>query len=323
LKLFAKCRKIWYDSSVNAEKRLFNDNFSCFIGYNRLLSTVFDLPQAAKLSERKTAMHTILLCDDNANSLEVLNLAFAKEPQFAVVAQAYDGKTALSLIEQHRPDIIILDVVMPEYDGVYIVNYIRSDMKEYDPLIYILSGLGTDPVIRTLNELGVDYYSMKPVPLSVIVQNLKTLLNQRGPCAFSPDPSEGSGKPAGGLMQKTLDDAIKTILLRFGLLPHRTSTKCVLDALVYYINSHEPNPLLTKVLYPQIAARHGLNHSSVEKNIRNAISQMQMNNTDAFNEIFSYSTRGRITNGEFLSIMSDYLKKHMEGSVAFANGDSK
>jgi two-component system response regulator DegU len=58
----------------------------------------------------------MLLCDDNANSLDGLRLALFKEPQFHVVAQAYDGKTAISLIEQHHPDIIILDIVMPEYD---------------------------------------------------------------------------------------------------------------------------------------------------------------------------------------------------------------
>jgi len=268
-------------------------------------------------------MYTILLCDDNANSLEGLSLAIDKEPQLRVVAQAYDGRTAIFLIEQHRPDIIILDIVMPEYDGVYIVDFIRKSMKEYDPMIYILSGLGTDPIIRELNELGIDFYSMKPVALSVIVQNVHKLIRQRDPRAFSLAPSEDSRKNAGVLKQELLENTIKNTLLRFGLLPHRTSSKCVLDALVLYTNSAASIPLLTKVLYPQIAIRYGLNSSSVEKNIRNAISQMKMNNTEAFNEIFSYSTKENITNGEFLSVMTDHINKRMKVSSYSIQGEPK
>ena len=99
-------------------------------------------------------------------------------------------------------------------------------------------------------------------------------------------------------------------------MPHRTSSKCILDALVLRMNSLDPNPLLTKVLYPQIALKYSLSNTSVEKNIRNAISQMQMNNTEIFNEIFSYSTKGRITNGEFISVMSDYINKRMREEFA-------
>jgi two-component system response regulator (stage 0 sporulation protein A) len=195
-------------------------------------------------------------------------------------------------------------------------------MKEYDPIIYILSGMGTAPIIKTFNDLGVDYYSMKPISLNVIVKNLKTLIMQRNPGAFSSDFSQDSGKSAEGLKQDILEDTVKTILLCFGLLPHRTSTKCVTDALILHTNSLDANPLLTKVLYPQIAAKYGLNSSSVEKNIRNAISQMQMNGTEPFNEIFSYSTRKRITNGEFLSVMSDYIKKRIHGHTHSGQGAS-
>jgi len=268
-------------------------------------------------------MYNVLLCDDNAQCLEVLSLAINREQHFKVIAQAYDGKKAIASIEQHCPDIIILDIVMPEYDGVYVVNHIRKSMKEYDPLIYILSGFGTDPVVRTFNELGVDYYSMKPVSPSVVVRNLRTLIHQRDSHAFSSDACGDSERIEAVLIQETLEETIKCILLRFGLLPHRASTECVLDALVLYTNSSESNPLLTKFLYPQVAQRHNLSGISVEKNIRHAITQIQKRNTELFQEIFSYSTKGRITNGEFLSVMSDYVSKSMKGSYCLAHGEPK
>jgi len=253
-------------------------------------------------------MYTVLICDDNANSLEGLSLTIKKEPQFKVVAHAYDGKTTITLIERHRPDVIILDIVMPEYDGVYIVDYIRKSMKEYDPIIYILSGLGTDSIVKALNELGVDFYSMKPVSMSVVVRNLNALINQRNKNKSFSALADDSAK------QEILEDVTKYTLRNLGIMPHRISSKCITDALLMYMYNSEPNPVLTKVLYPEVAKKHGINSSSVEKNIRNTISQMQKNKTEMYNEIFSYSTKENITNGEFLSVMSDYINRFVKSN---------
>ena len=260
-------------------------------------------------------MYTILICDDNASSLEVLHLTIDKEPQFKVVAQAYDGKAAIALIEKCRPDIIILDIVMPEYDGVYIVDYVRKSMEGYSPIIYILSALGTDSIVRALNELGIDFYSMKPVSMSVIVRNLNALIKRHGETETNSAPAEDREKITETVNRELFEDTIKYILLHLGIMPHRISSKCVLDALMIYTRDPETNSLLTKVLYPQIAEKQGLNNSSVEKNIRDAISLIQRNKTDMYNDIFSYSTKGNITNGEFLSVMSDYVSKSVKSGI--------
>jgi len=244
---------------------------------------------------------TIFICDDNTNSLEVLSLTINKEPQFRVVAQAHEGKTALTLIECHRPDIIILDIVMPEYDGVYIVNHVRKNMRDYTPIIYVLSGMGTDSVVRMLNELGVDYYSMKPVPMNVIVNNLNNLVKQHIKMDLPIINEDGK-----------LENAIKNMFLRLGIVPHHTSSKCITEAMFMYAQNPGLNPSLTKELYPAVAKKHGLSSSSVEKNIRSAISRIQKNKTDMYREIFAYPTKERITNGEFLSVMSDYINKSVK-----------
>ena len=249
-------------------------------------------------------MYTVLICDDNANWLEILSLAIDKDSKLKVVAQACDGETALELIERLRPDIIILDIVMPEYDGVYIVSHIRKHMNEYTPFIYILSGLGTDSIIKALNNLGIDFYSVKPVSTHVIMNNLNALIERHNHAEVT---FEGSEEAKSIMEREILENVVKNLLLRFGVMPHRISSKCVMNALVLYAYSPESFPILTKVLYPQIAEEYGLSNSSVEKNIRSAISQIQKNNTEVYSEIFSYSTKGRITNGEFLSVMADYI----------------
>ena len=257
-------------------------------------------------------MYTTLICDDNVNWLEILNLAIKKDPKFKVVAQAYDGEQALELIKEFHPDIIILDIVMPEYDGVYIVNHVRKNMKGYNPIIYILSGLGTDLIIKTLNRLDIDFYNIKPVSVSVIMDNLNILIKQLNSEEVITGESKEEEKE--NVKKEMLEDVTKNLLLRFGIKPHRISSKCVIDALVTYTQNPESFSVLTKVLYPRIAEKYGLNNSSVEKNIRNSITQMQENQTEIFKDVFSYSTKKRITNGEFISVMSDYINKNIKNS---------
>jgi len=256
-------------------------------------------------------MYTVIVCDDNTKWREELVEMIRKESQFEVVAQACNGRIAIELIEELRPEIIILDIVMPECDGVYIVNHIRKTIKGYDPFIYILSGLGTDSIIMELNELNVNFYSMKPVKADVIIRNLNIVGGYRN----IEKTSVSKGDKV--VQEDTLEGVIKEVLLRLGMKPHLISSKCVIDSLVIYMNSPESEHGLTKILYPQIAEKYCIYNSSVEKNIRSAVSRMQRNKTELYCEIFAYHTIGRITNGEFLSVMAGYIRKIMKEEAIY------
>jgi len=85
-----------------------------------------------------------------------------------------------------------------------------------------------------------------------------------------------------------------------------------MDALMLYLRSDKTFPMLTKDIYPTIAKKYGMSTSSVERNIRRAVGKMQQQKSDTYNEIFSYVTAQHITNGEFLSVMSDYIGKNIK-----------
>ncbi len=244
-------------------------------------------------------MHTVFIGDDNTNWLNTLAARIAREPDLQLVAKAQDGRQALEFIERLRPDIVILDIVMPEYDGVHIVSHIRNQMENYDPLIYILSGIGTDTYIKALNEMYVDYYSLKPIALESLIQNLKMTLEGR-------DPNKAA-KPSSHSYEDDPEESVKAFLRELGMPPHRLSTQCTTDALMFYLHNPSYDRILTKILYPEIAQKYKLNNSSVERNIRTAIAQIQKNNTGLYQSLFSYKNNAKITNGEFLSVASDYL----------------
>ncbi len=249
-------------------------------------------------------MQSVLLADDNRDWIEILATKIGQDPDFRIAAKAYDGKEALRLIELHRPDVIFLDVVMPEFDGPYVVNHIREKMPDYDPIIYILSGIGTDSIIKSLSDLNVDYYSMKPVDLSVLHAKLRELVAQRSLAAAALKKTTDEKAP-------DLEAMISDIVCRLGILPHLKANQCACSALIYYVRYSTDFHQLTKALYPEVAKAIQTTPMAVERNLRRAIYHMLQNKTELYKEIFSYYPVEFITNSEFLSIVSNYIKSRM------------
>ena len=127
----------------------------------------------------------IVLADDDTEWTQLFELAVSKKDRYELVGIAEDGDSAFQIIKKERPDIVISDILMPKTDGCYLVNSIRQ-MQNYRPIIYILSGIATDPIVRILQNLEIDYYSLKPVGVNTILSNLDLLIAMRG---LMPDQS--------------------------------------------------------------------------------------------------------------------------------------
>lgn len=242
-------------------------------------------------------MYTVLVADDNTSWLESLSDALNQDGAFEVVALASNGTSALKFAESLRPDIMILDIIMPECDGVYIVNYIRKHMPDYHPVIYMLSGIGSNTIITILNELDIDFYSMKPIPLSLILENVKRIISSRGkstPSGSSPVPTSS-------------EHSINNFILQLGLPLHLACSKYLAQALQYYKEDPECFCMLTKVLYPHIARLNKSSTSAIERSFRFAIKRMQTENTDLYREIFRFHLSKKITNSVFLNSLATYL----------------
>ncbi len=249
-------------------------------------------------------MRTVLLADDNKEWVEILAAKIGQDTDFHIVAKAHDGKEALCFIKSHKPDVLILDVVMPEFDGPYIVHYIRKEMPGYDPIIYILSGIGADRVIKSLSDLNIDYYSMKPIDLNALHATLRSIVARRELLDASREESAEESAP-------DLATTVEDIVCRLGILPHLKANQCACSALMYYIQNATDFHQLTKALYPEVAKAIHTTPMAVERNLRRAIYHMLQNKTELYKQIFSYYPVEFITNSEFLSIVSNYIKSRM------------
>jgi two-component system response regulator ResD len=126
----------------------------------------------------------VLVADDDTNVCEIIRLYF-KQQQIELV-EANNGLTALELVEKESPDIIILDVMMPEMDGYEACREIR---KNSDIPIIMLTAKGEE-FDRVLGlELGADDYVTKPFSPRELVARIKAIFRRMQPRIL---PSEDS-----------------------------------------------------------------------------------------------------------------------------------
>jgi CheY-like chemotaxis protein len=103
----------------------------------------------------------ILVVDDGKNAADILAMFFEMEGH--VVQVAYDGLMAVGLAESFHPQLIVMDIGMPQMDGLEASRRIRRQPDGNDIIIIALSGLDQDDDKRSCAEAGINHHMAKPV----------------------------------------------------------------------------------------------------------------------------------------------------------------
>jgi two-component system cell cycle response regulator len=120
---------------------------------------------------------TVLLVDDNVQNLELLQAFLESLPVKLVTA--IDGVDALEKVAEHKPDLILLDVMMPRMSGFQVCRRLKSDPKTRDIQILMVTALNELGDIEQANECGTDDFVSKPVNKLELLTRVKSLLRVR------------------------------------------------------------------------------------------------------------------------------------------------
>ncbi len=126
-----------------------------------------------------TDLKTILIVDDEPDIIEILEYNFNKEG-FQVFT-ANNGEDAIKLAEKKQPTIILLDVMMPELDGMETCRRLREKPIFKDTLILFLTARGEDYSEIAGFDAGADDYIKKPIRPRTLVVRIKSLLKRKFP----------------------------------------------------------------------------------------------------------------------------------------------
>jgi DNA-binding NarL/FixJ family response regulator len=143
------------------------------------------------------------LADDHVLVRQGIRQFLEDEGDIDVVAEANDGAEALELIEQHQPDIAVLDVRMPEMTGVEATRRIKAQFPQVRVLI--LTAYDDDPYVFALLQAGADGYVLKTASADELVRAVRTV--HAGQSALSPEVASKviqqmtRGAPAGATDQ--------------------------------------------------------------------------------------------------------------------------
>jgi len=118
----------------------------------------------------------ILLVDDEPDVIEIIKYNLLQEGYS--VKTASNGKEAIKKAEKTTPHLIIMDVMMPEMDGIEACEYLRKNPNFNDTIIMFLTARGEDYSYVAAFDAGADDYVTKPIKPKIIVSKVKSLLRR-------------------------------------------------------------------------------------------------------------------------------------------------
>jgi len=122
---------------------------------------------------------TILVIDDEKDLIELVRYNLEKEG-FDVIA-ATDGQSGLEVIRKHRPDLVVLDLMMPGLDGLQVCQRLRADPRSGRIPVIMLTAKATEADRIVGLELGADDYITKPFSPREVVARVKAVLRRSVP----------------------------------------------------------------------------------------------------------------------------------------------
>ena len=260
---------------------------------------------------------SVIIVDDNREFCNILKEYLLKEKDILVVGTAKDGLEALKLIEDKRPDVVILDIIMPHLDGLGVLENLNGRSFEPMPKIVILSAVGQDKIAQRALMLGADYYIIKPFNMQVLTERIRQMFNDNIFSDESKLTSQMSEKDETKLMSLNnptfdLEIEITEIIREVGIPPHLKGYVFLREAITMVVNEIKLLSSVTKELYPRIGVKFNTTPSRVERAIRHSIEvAFNKGQVDTITKLFGYtinSKKGKPTNAEFIAMVADKLR---------------
>lgn len=261
---------------------------------------------------------SVLLADDNIEFGNLLNKYLSQEEDIRVVGVARDGVEACDMIIELMPDIVVLDIIMPNLDGIGVLEKLSSMELKRRPLFIVLTAIGQDIFIQKAITLGAEYYIVKPFDINVLVSRIRQIFNDEKVSSFSQSkilPKASVEKVKQPNQSFNLEVEVTNMMHEIGIPPHMSGYQYIREAIMMTVNNSKVFSSITRVLYPAVAEKYSSSSQKVERAIRNAIeSAWERGNPDSINTLFGYTvnySKGKPTNSEFIAMIADKVRINM------------
>ena len=235
----------------------------------------------------------VIIADANESFRAMLREIIEQDGGFTVAASVGDGRSALEQVRELAPDLLILDVVLPELDGFGVLDQLRRE--ELPVRTMIVSAFFTEQVVSEALGKGAAYFMPKPFENTALLDRMRAVCQPAQPAAHT----------------KNLKNMVTDIIHEIGVPAHIKGYQYLREAILIAVEDMDVINAVTKVLYPEVARRFSTTPSRVERAIRHAIEvAWDRGDLETLQKFFGYTvsnTKGKPTNSEFIAMIADRL----------------
>lgn len=250
------------------------------------------------MSEKKK----IVLADTSEEFRQMLADLIQEETDLTVCAQTNSGTELLELISRHRPDVVIMDLVLPGMDGLEVLGQLGDDR----PRVLVLSAYSNAALAEQITAQGGDYCMLKPCRAQAVIDRARTLAN-----GTSVQLQEEN-------RTRDLERQITAIIHEIGVPAHIKGYQYLREAIGLAVEDMEIINAVTKALYPAVAKKYSTTASRVERAIRHAIEvAWDRGDLETLQKYFGYTVsnaKGKPTNSEFIAMIADRISLDTESA---------
>lgn len=244
----------------------------------------------------------VLIADADEQFGNELVAALKDSEEFEVIGVATDGEEALQIASENRPDIIILDLLLPQYDGISVLDLIS--VRYANCKVFVATGFISNYIISALAARRVSALLKKPCTAQCVVDRINETLQQ------SVVPIE---ERAPGLLRQ-----ITTMIHDIGVPANIKGYRYLREAVKLAAEDMDRINNMTECIYKPIALTDG----STPKRVRTAIMRAieiawDRGDLDTLQSFFGYTvsnTKGKPTNSEFIALLADKLSLWMNAN---------
>lgn len=257
----------------------------------------------------------VAVVDDNRELVNLLVDAISSQEDMEVAGVAYNGHDCLEMLLRTAPDVLILDIIMPHFDGLAVLESIRENPLEKTPNVIMLTAFGQEDVTKKAVELGASYFILKPFDMENLISHIRQV---SGAAPSILKKSTHFSRMASEQKPKNLDASITSIIHEIGVPAHIKGYLYLREAIAMVYNDIELLGSITKILYPDIAKKYNTTASRVERAIRHAIEvAWSRGNIESISSLFGYTvsmSKAKPTNSEFIAMVADKLRLEHKAS---------
>ena len=257
----------------------------------------------------------VAIADHNDQIRAALASQLQADNELHLVGTAKDGFEAYNLIKQKEPDVMVIDLVMPRFDGLSVLDRAKTDASITKvPKFLVLTSINNERIINDAFNLGASYFMLKPCDSQMLIKRIKQIGSKAIPTA-----STAMAAPMTAVTAPVITDTGEPLELRVSQALHQMGVpanikgyRYLITAIELCIGDMDMLGSVTKLLYPTIAKRYDTTPSRVERAIRHSIEvAWNRGQIDVLDAVFGYTIntrKGKPTNSEFIAMLSDKLR---------------